>query len=45
MKRKMYSCYTKVLLTAEDKELLLRKAAEMSITESDIIRQLIRTLK
>ena len=45
MARKLYSTYTKVMLTTEDKELVLKEADRLSVSESDVIRQLIRTLK
>ena len=45
MARKLYSTFTKVLLTTEDKELLVNEAHRLSVSESDVIRQLIRTLK
>lgn len=45
MARKLYSTYTKVMLTTQDKELVLKEAERLSVSESDVIRQLIRTLK
>ena len=43
-KKAKFTCFLQIKVTPKDKELLERKAEEKSMTISEVIRMLIRTL-